>query len=80
MTEALDNLKVKDVMVGPVVTLGEMAPVAQAAAVMFERRVGSVVVVEGGALVGIVTERDVLRALAKTLPAVRGSDPDTFFW
>jgi CBS domain-containing protein len=36
--------------------------------------------VEGGKLIGLVTERDVLKALAATLPAVRGLDPDTYFW
>ena len=56
------------------------APLAQAAAVMFEQRVGSLAVVKNGRLVGIVTERDVLRALALTLPSVRGVDPDTYLW
>jgi CBS domain-containing protein len=29
-------------------------------------------------LVGILTERDVLRALAATLPSVKGHDPDDY--
>jgi CBS domain-containing protein len=33
-----------------------------------------------GKLVGIVTERDVLKALARTLVPVRGIDPDTYLW
>lgn len=36
----------------------------QGAQAMIERRTGSAVVTNGGALVGIVTERDVLRAVA----------------
>lgn len=36
----------------------------QAAQAMIERRTGSAVVANGGSLVGIVTERDVLRAVA----------------
>lgn len=38
--------------------------VVEAARRMHERRVGAVVVVDGGRLVGILSERDVLRAVA----------------
>jgi CBS domain-containing protein len=78
--EALDRLRVRDVMRWGAVTTPPDAPVAQAAAVMFEARVSSLPVVEAGALVGIVTERDLLRVLAATLPPVKGIDPDTFLW
>jgi acetoin utilization protein AcuB len=80
VSETLENLRVKDVMTWDAVTIGPEAPVAQAAAIMFEGRFGSLPVVERDVLVGIVTERDVLKALAATLPAVRGLDPDTFLW
>ena len=80
VTEALGTLRVGDVMTWDVVTIAPDAPIAQAAAVMFEARFGSLPVVDGGKLVGIVTERDVLKALAATLPSVRGIDPDTFLW
>jgi CBS domain-containing protein len=43
-------------------------------------RIGSLPVVEGTRLVGIVTEHDVLKALAATLPCVKGADPDTYLW
>jgi CBS domain-containing protein len=78
--EELAHLRVRDVMTWDAVTIEPDAPVARAAAVMFEARVGSLPVVADGRLVGIVTERDVLRAVAATLPAVRGADPDTFLW
>jgi CBS domain-containing protein len=52
--------------------------VAQAAAVMSDARVGALPVVEAGRLIGILTQHDVLRALATTLPAVRGADPDDY--
>jgi CBS domain-containing protein len=42
------------------------------------RGVGSLPVVERGKVLGIVTERDVLKAVAATLPAIRGLDPDTY--
>lgn len=76
----LENLRVRDVMTWDVVTIDPEAPLAQAAAIMVEGRFGSLPVVDGGRLVGIVTERDALRALARTLPPVRGMDPDTFLW
>lgn len=78
--ERLENLRVRDAMTWDAVTIAPDAPLPQAAALMFERRVGSVPVIEAGRLLGIVTERDVLKALAGTLPAVKGFDPDNFLW
>jgi len=78
--QALEELRVRDMMTWDAVTIDPGAPVAQAAALMFEGRFGCLPVVEDGQLVGIVTERDVLKALAKTLAPVRGIDPDTFLW
>ena len=76
----LESLKVRDVMTWGGLTTEPDTTLAQAAAVMFEGRIGSLAVVQKGRLVGIVTERDVLRALALTLPSVRGVDPDTYLW
>ena len=78
--QSFEELRVRDAMTWGVVTTSPEAPLAQAAAIMAEGRFGSLPVVEGGKLVGIVTERDVLKALATTLPAVRGLDPDTYLW
>ena len=72
--EAFENLLVRDIMTWDVVTIAPDAPVAQAAALMFDRRLGCLPVTELGQLVGIVTERDVLKALAATLPSVRDAD------
>jgi CBS domain-containing protein len=47
----------------PVATLPPDATVLDAAQLMNERHIGSVVVVDGGRLVGIFTERDVLRRI-----------------
>ena len=63
MSETLENLQVKDVMTWAVVTTGPEAPLTYGALIMFERRVGSLPVLERGRLVGMLTERDVLRAL-----------------
>jgi len=77
---ALGNLRVRDAMTWDAVTIGPEAPIARAAAIMFEGRIGSLLVMERERLVGIVTERDVLKVLASTLPAVRGIDPDNYLW
>jgi acetoin utilization protein AcuB len=80
LAQSLDDMRVRDAMTWAVVTTSPGAPLAQAAAIMAEGRFGSLPVVEGGKLVGLVTERDVLKALASTLPAVRGLDPDQRLW
>jgi CBS domain-containing protein len=80
LTAALNDVRVSHVMTWRVVTIGPQAPVAQAAAIMANVRVGSLPVVEAGRLVGIVTEHDVLKAVAETLPCIRGADPDTYLW
>jgi CBS domain-containing protein len=43
----------------------------QAAALMLEKRVGSLPVIESGKLVGIVTDRDAVKALAAHVPALK---------
>ena len=60
---------VADVMSTPVVTASPSETVAEAASRMSERRVGSVVVVDGLRPIGILTERDLIRF------AAAGADP-----
>jgi acetoin utilization protein AcuB len=79
LAERLEDVRVREVMTWAVVTIPDDAPLAQAAAVMFSLHVGSLPVTKGGAVVGIVTQRDVLKALAATLPPSRGADPDDYF-
>jgi len=75
MTKRSVPLRVSDVMVREVVTAGKNTPLKEAANSMYEKRVGSVVVVdEAGKPVGIVTERDLVYACAKGLSA------DTPIW
>jgi acetoin utilization protein AcuB len=78
LTSSLNDVRVSHVMTWRVVTIGPGAPVAQAAAMMASLRIGSLPVVENTRLVGIVTEHDVLKALAATLPSIRGADPDSY--
>lgn len=51
-------MKVKDVMTKNVKTISPTATMAEAAGTMKKNRIGSLVVVEGGRVVGIITERD----------------------
>ena len=77
--QALEDLKVKDAMTWGVVTTHPEATITRAAAVMFERRIGSLPVVEAEKLVGILTERDLLKALMKISPESRPSSV-SFLW
>ncbi len=55
---------VGEIMTPDVLGLEPATSLVDAARRMHERRVGAVVVTDGDRLVGIVTERDVLRAVA----------------
>ena len=61
------SLKVKDVMSSPPIVVSDDASIEQAAKTMWEEKVGSVLVVNRGKLSGIVTERDVLFAIARSM-------------
>lgn len=74
-----EALRVRDAMTWDCVTTRSDASLAQAAAIMLDGRFGCLPVVEKGRLIGMLTERDVLRALAERLPAIRG-DADDYFW
>ena len=60
---ALQEMLVKDVMVGDVVKALPDDPIEHAANVMREMKIGCLPVVEGGELVGILTSSDVMAAL-----------------
>jgi acetoin utilization protein AcuB len=72
----LKSLRIRDVMTWSVVTTHPEATVAQAGVIMFQRRIGSLPVVDEGRLVGILTETDVLSALTKG----QETDPDALVW
>jgi CBS domain-containing protein len=60
---------VADIMSTKLISVEPGATVAEAATVMGERHVGSALVMEGGQLVGIFTERDIVRALSQHFDA-----------
>lgn len=60
---------VREIMSMELVTIDPSATLLEAARVMSAGHVGSLLVLEGGSLVGIFTERDMLRALAESSKA-----------
>ena len=57
----LGSIPVKEVMSEPVVTIEADTAIGEAARLMVSRKIGCLPVVERGALVGLVTESDVVR-------------------
>jgi CBS domain-containing protein len=60
---------VGEIMTKELITVGSGSTVAEAATVMGERKVGSALVVDDDELVGIFTERDIVRALSQDFDA-----------
>ena len=73
MPVELSTTRVSEVMTRDVVTVSPGASVREAARLMAERNVGALPVVgEGGRLVGILSERDIVRRVVAA-----GRDPDS---
>ena len=73
---------VEQVMSKSLLTLDEQTGLTEAAAAKTERHVGSALVLREGRLAGIITERDVLRAVARgevtsTVAAWMTANPET---
>jgi acetoin utilization protein AcuB len=69
--------RVRDAMTWRVQTTGPDATLVDAGHVMLERHIGSLPVVEGNRLVGILTEHDVLKALSPDIGPDPGNELDT---
>ncbi|TDC51990.1 CBS domain-containing protein [Jiangella ureilytica] len=63
-------MRVAEIMTGATITDSTAGTLRSAAELMWKQQTGSLVIVDGEAIVGIVTERDVMRAVG------RGADPD----
>lgn len=62
VVEALGALTVREIMTWAVITVRPESGIRQTARLMYEQKVGALPVVEDGRVVGMLTERDVLRA------------------
>ena len=62
---------VGDIMTASLFSIEPTTTVAEAATVMGERRIGSALVMEDDRLLGIFTERDIVRALGEHFDAAR---------
>lgn len=62
---ALGSIAVKEVMTEDVVTTTPETPIAAAAQIMVGRKIGCLPVVEGDAVVGILSESDIVSAVAR---------------
>jgi CBS domain-containing protein len=58
-------MKVKDIM-KKIVTIDRRATIKEAAAIMSKKCIGSLVVTEKDLIVGIITERDIIKYLSKS--------------
>jgi acetoin utilization protein AcuB len=63
----LEKLKVGDVMTTNVVTVAPHTPIDEAARLMLQHRIGSLPVLRGTDLVGIITETDMLQAFVDVM-------------
>lgn len=66
-----ENLRVRDLMTRNPITTSPDVCLTQVAALMLEKHVGSLPVIENGKLAGIITDRDAVRALAIQVPALK---------
>ena len=60
-TDLLDRLLVRDVMARDVVTVTPSTPIQAAAQLMVDHTIGGLPVVDGGKVIGIITETDIFR-------------------
>jgi acetoin utilization protein AcuB len=68
----LSKLTVGEVMTKTVITVEPERPIEDAARLLLLHRIGALPVVDGGRLVGIITETDLLRAFVHALTAKVG--------
>ncbi len=67
LAEALKTVTVRDVMTWAVLSVRPDTPLREAARLMREQKIGALPVVQAGKVVGIVSEMDLLDALARAL-------------
>lgn len=65
----LNRLTVAEIMTRAVVTIGPNSPIEEAARLMVQDKISALPVTEGGRLIGIVTETDLLELLVRAMGA-----------
>jgi len=63
----LSKLAIRDVMTKRVISVGEDCPLEEAARIMIDHKIGSLPILQGKQLVGIITETDVFKVMAEAL-------------
>jgi acetoin utilization protein AcuB len=69
LTYLLNRLTVGEIMTHTVITIGPRSPVEDAARLMMQEKIGALPVTDGGDLIGIITETDVLELFVKAMGA-----------
>ena len=69
------KLTVGEIMTRAVITIGPDAPAREGARLMLDHTIGALPVVDGGHLVGIITETDIVRAFVRTTAPASGFRP-----
>jgi acetoin utilization protein AcuB len=67
MNYLLANLKVREVMSTPPITVSEDAPLEEAARLMIDKVIGCLPVMRGDKLVGVITETDIFKTFVEIL-------------
>jgi acetoin utilization protein AcuB len=63
----LANLRIREVMSSPAITVSDDAPLEEAARVMVENKIGCLPVMGTGKLVGVITETDIFKSFVEVL-------------
>lgn len=63
----LSKIKVSDVMTRRVISVGEDCPLEEAARILVDNKIGSLPIMRGNELVGIITETDIFKVFAEAL-------------
>jgi acetoin utilization protein AcuB len=63
----LSKLQVKEIMTKRVITVEEECPLEEAARIMVDQKIGSLPIMRGNQLVGIITETDIFAIMAEAL-------------
>ncbi|WP_287155144.1 CBS domain-containing protein [Candidatus Solincola tengchongensis] len=69
----LDRIQVRGIMTPDPITVTPDTPLEEAARLILDNKIGGLPVVEGGRLVGIITETDLIRTLVEMLESGRTS-------